>query len=230
MFFVGEKELWGVKKMPLEVIFEDNHQLVVNKPGGLLTQPSGTEQDSLEAMAKNWIKDRYQKPGNVFLEAIHRLDKPVSGVVLFARTSKALGRLQASMRDKRSHKLYLAVVEGVPSLHEAMLEHYLMHDDYQSRIVQQNEPNAKLARLHYRIIGQKGGQSILEVILDTGRYHQIRAQLSAIGHPILGDVKYGSRSPYLPGFIALHHYCLQVPHPITDEMQTFKAPLPPTWP
>lgn len=209
----------------LDVIYEDNHQLVVNKPAGLLTQPSGTAQDSLEAQAKLWIKQRYNKPGNVFLEAVHRIDKPVSGLVLFARTSKALSRLQEAMREKKSKKLYMAMVEGTFEEKEGILEHFLIHDDHQARVTT-SEKEGKLARLHYRVIKTEGNQTLLEIDLETGRYHQIRVQLSAIGHPILGDKRYGSTKPYHEGAIALHHYNLQIPHPITGALQNFTASLP----
>ncbi len=213
----------------LEIIFEDNHQLVVNKPTGLLTQPGGTEQDSLEERAKQWIKVNHQKPGNVYLHAAHRLDKPVSGIVLFARTSKALSRLNASMRDKRSQKQYLAMVEGNLSNDQNWLEHFLIHGDHQAHVAQASHPNAVLARLHYRVLKRQDNRTLLEVTLDTGRYHQIRVQLAAIGHPILGDARYGGRIPYHNGAIALHHHRLQIPHPITDELQTFIAPTPSAW-
>lgn len=207
----------------LEVIFEDNHQLVLNKPAGLLTQPSGTDQASLESQAKMWLKDKYQKSGNVFLEAVHRIDKPVSGIVLFAKTSKALSRLNESLRDKKSHKVYLALVEGTVKSDQGTLEHYLVHDDFQARVVSKKDPQAKLAILHYRVIERKDNQTRLEIVLETGRYHQIRVQLAAMGHPILGDKRYGSHVPFKNDAIALHHFRLQVPHPITGELQTFEA-------
>src|SRR5215204_526225 len=125
-------------------LFEDNHLLVLNKPAGLLTQPSGTEQESLEQQAKAWIKIVYHKPGQVFLEAVHRLDKPVSGIVVFGKTSKALSRLNASIRDKQTKKLYYAWVEKRLSLSEGVLEHYLIHDDFQAQIVSADHPQAKL--------------------------------------------------------------------------------------
>jgi 23S rRNA pseudouridine1911/1915/1917 synthase len=214
----------------IHIIYTDNHQLVVNKPAGLLTQPSGTDQDSLEAQAKQWIKEQTNKPGNIFLHAVHRLDKQVSGIVLFARTSKALTRLNDSMRSKHSHKHYLAAIEGTVSPSEGTLEHYLIHDHHHARVAQAQDPDAKLARLHYRVIKQQNNMTVVEIELETGRYHQIRAQLAAIGHPIIGDKKYGSRIDYAEDAIALHHYRLQVAHPITGTLQTFEAPLPAPWP
>lgn len=208
----------------MEIIFEDNHILVLNKPAGLLTQPSGTDQDSLEAQAKAWIKEKYQKPGNVFLEAVHRLDKPVSGIVIFAKTSKALSRLNLSIRQKDAEKEYLAIVEGCPSEPEGVLEHYLIHDDFQARVAPKNHPEAKASRLHYSVVEKRGDTTLVAVKLETGRYHQIRAQLSAIGCPIVGDKKYGSHKPYeIPGAIALCHHRLRIPHPVTKEMMTFET-------
>lgn len=214
----------------LEILYEDNHQIVVNKPAGILTQPDDTGQDSLDELVKARIKRRDQKPGNVFLGVVHRIDKPVSGVVLLAKTSKALSRLNDSLRQKQANKLYRAVVEGNVTHSDGTLEHYLVHDDYKARISSPSDPAAKLCRLHYRVIHQQDGLAFLEVILETGRYHQIRAQLSAIGHPIIGDSKYGSRQRYKDNAIALHHARLQMPHPITAALQTFEAPLPPAWP
>lgn len=203
----------------IEIIFEDNHLLVVNKPAGLLTQPSGTEQDSLEAQAKAYIKEKYQKPGNVFLEAVHRLDKPVSGIVVFAKTSKALSRLNESLRSKQAKKIYHAWVEGIPKQKEATLEHYLVHDDFIATIVSKEHPEAKLARLSYKLLESKENSSLLEITLETGRYHQIRAQLAAIGHPIVGDAKYGSKTNRPE--IALTHVQLEIVHPVTGQLLIF---------
>lgn len=214
----------------LDIIYEDNHLLVVNKPAGLLTQPSGTAHDSLEAQAKEWIKLHYNKPGNVFLHAVHRLDKPVSGIVLFARTSKSLERMQAMMRNKESHKTYVAVVEGQFDFPQGTLENYLMHDEHHARVCHENEPNAKFARLHYRVRKEMDGLTEIEIDLETGRYHQIRVQLSEAGHPIIGDEKYGSRIDYIEGQIALHHIRLEIKHPTTGVLQRFEAPLPASWP
>lgn len=213
--------------MTLEVLYDDNQVLVVNKPAGLLTQPSGTEQDSLETQAKAWIKAKYNKPGAVFLHVLHRLDKPVSGVVLFARTSKALSRLNVFLREKKFAKTYLAVVEGQLPQQQGTLEHYLYHDEYQARVVQPTTPEAKLAHLHYRVVQKKGALTVVEIDLETGRYHQIRAQLSATGCPVVGDKKYGSRFPLESGVIALHHQRLEFTHPVSGQVIVCEAPLPP---
>lgn len=203
--------------MTLEVLFEDNHLLVVNKPAGLLTQPSGTNRDSLEDRAKAWIKDRYNKPGNVFLHAVHRLDLPVSGIVVFARTSKALSRLNEAMRQRETKKIYCALVEGTFPAAEGILEHTIIHDDFHAQI----HPQGKLARLKYRAMSTH-----VEIELETGRYHQIRLQLSAVGCPIVGDCRYGSTAPFQEGAIALHHHRMAFAHPVTGASLTLEAPIP----
>ena len=213
-------------KTPSIPIFEDNHLLVLNKPPGLLTQPSGTEQESLEQQAKAWIKAVYHKPGNVFLEAIHRLDKPVSGVVVFGKTSKALSRLNAAMRAKQTRKIYWAWVEGVILSEEETLEHVLLHDAFHAKVVPSDHPEGKVARLTYRVLERKEKGTLIEIELGTGRYHQIRLQLAAIGHPIWGDRKYGGKESYAFEAIALHHRSLQIPHPISQALMTFEASLP----
>lgn len=203
------------------VIFEDNHVLLVFKPAGMLTQPDETQALSLEAWAKNYIKTAYAKPGDVFLHAIHRLDKPVSGLVLFARTSKSLERLNASMRAKLIKKTYIAQIQGHPPHSQGTLEHFLYHSNHQSIVVGSQHPEGKLARLHYQVIETDGKMSVVEIELETGRYHQIRAQFSAIGCPIIGDEKYGSTFPFHRGSIALHHQRLSFPHPITKQILQF---------
>jgi 23S rRNA pseudouridine1911/1915/1917 synthase len=207
-------------------LFEDNHLLVLNKPAGLLTQPSGTEQESLEQQAKAWLKAVYHKRGNVFLEAIHRLDKPVSGVVVFGKTSKALSRLNASMRAKKSRKIYWAWVEGEISLNEGTLEHFLFHDEFHAKVVDADHPAGKMACLNFKVLKRKSGRTLLEIELSTGRYHQIRLQLTAVGHPIWGDHKYGAKQKYESGAIALHHQHLELPHPISQAWMTFEAAPP----
>jgi 23S rRNA pseudouridine1911/1915/1917 synthase len=210
----------------VEVIYEDNHLLVVNKPAGILTQPSGTDQISLEQMAKNWLKEKYSKPGNVFLEAVHRLDKPVSGIVVFGKTSKALSRLNAFIRLKDTKKIYIAGVEGIPKEKKGLLENYLIHDEFCAQIVSSTHPQGKLARLSFQIMETKENSSLLEIELETGRYHQIRVQLAGIGCPIWGDKRYGSHRNFNVDTIALHHASLWLPHPITHEILILTAPLP----
>jgi 23S rRNA pseudouridine1911/1915/1917 synthase len=207
----------------LEPIYEDNHLLVLNKPCGLLTQPSGTDQESLEQLAKDWIKIRDHKPGNVFLEAVHRLDRPVSGVVVFAKTSKALSRLNESSRNKKMRKLYWAWLEGNLPVEQGTLEHYLVHDDYYAKCVERNSPGAKLAQLNFKVLERKNGKTKVEIELLTGRYHQIRAQFSAIGFPIWGDGKYGGEESFGENAIALHHCRLELTHPVSQENLVLEA-------
>lgn len=207
----------------LTVIYHDNHLLVVDKPSGILTQPSGTDQINLEDMAKAFVKMHYKKEGAVFLHAIHRIDKPVSGVVLFARTSKALSRLQAAQRERKCVKRYLAIIEGTSLVPQATLEHYLMHDDYHATIVEANHPQGKKSRLHYTILKQENNFSYLQIELETGRYHQIRAQFSYIGCPLVGDTKYGAKTFLGINQIALHHQELQICHPTTKQMMNFTS-------
>jgi len=207
-------------------LFEDHHLLVLNKSAGLLTQPSGTEQDSLEQQAKEWIKTVYHKPRHVFLHAVHRLDKSVSGVVVFAKTSKALSRLNASMRAKQIRKTYWAWVEGVVLLDVGVCEHVLFHDDFRAKVVDVHHPQGKRADLSYKVLRRHLKGTLLEVELATGRYHQIRLQLATLGHPIWGDRKYGGKQQYASEAIALHHHSLQLLHPISHAWMVFEAPLP----
>lgn len=202
---------------PVEVLYEDNHLLFVNKPGGLLTQPSGTEQENLENILKQWMKERDKKKGNIFLEAVHRLDKQTSGIVVFAKTQKALSRLGEEMRAKNMKKTYLALTENSPPQSEGTLEHYLVHEHHRASVVLESFPEvfpeAKIAKLHYRIV-QKNQYVLWEIQLETGRYHQIRAQLAHIGCPIVGDLKYGSTKTLPNEQIALHHSQLELTHPV----------------
>lgn len=194
------------------ILYHDNHLLVVDKPADVATQPD------LAEMAKAWVKQKYHKPGAVFLHPVHRLDKPVSGLVLFARTSKALSRLQERMRERKIEKTYLAWVEGPLSPAEGRLVHYLEHGSFQAFV----SPKGKEAILDYRVIEKKGGKILVEIQLVTGRYHQIRAQFSKIGSPILGDEKYGSCHSWSHG-IALHHAKIHFTHPVTHELLTLES-------
>ena len=167
----------------MDILYADNHIVVVNKRAGLATESN--EQESLEKEGKIWIKERYNKPGSVFLHAAHRLDKPVSGIVILAKTTKALIRLQEAFRTKQTKKTYLALVEGTLSEPSGDLEDFLVHGDFCAHISTNLNPKAKRASLSYRTLGN----SLLEIMLHTGRYHQIRAQFSHRGHPILNDTR-----------------------------------------
>ncbi|NGX42205.1 MAG: Ribosomal large subunit pseudouridine synthase A [Chlamydiae bacterium] len=207
----------------MHIIYEDNHLFVVNKPSGFLTQPSGTDQENLQDAAKQWIRQKYHKKGNVFLEPVHRLDKAASGIVVFARTSKALSRLMGAIRNRQVKKTYHAWVEGMPPSQEGTLEHYLVHDNYKSRVVSKETSNAKQALLHYRILKREADRTLVEIDLETGRYHQIRSQFAEVGCPIVRDTKYGSRVSGKGQGICLHHFRMEIPHPISNKLLKFEG-------
>ena len=209
-------------KDPLEILYQDNHLFVVNKPANLLTQPTEQESDSLEKLSKEWIKENYDKKGNVYLHAIHRLDKPVSGLVLFARTSKALTRMNLFMRERKMRKIYHAIVRGNLKEDKGYFRDCIKHDEFKS--VEHVE--GKEAILHYSILERWGTYFLLEIELETGRYHQIRSQLGMRDIWILGDRKYGSSEVYFPGEIALHHYEMTILHPVNNEKMAMRAPYP----
>ncbi len=210
----------------IEILYADNHLLAVNKPSGIPTQPSQHHKDSLESRAKAWVKATANKPGNVFLHAVHRLDRPVSGVVLFARTSKALSRLNRAIRDHRTSKTYWAITEAVPPCKQNTLTHHLVHDSFHARVVAAETPGSRKAILTYRQLATHGSLALLEVELLTGRYHQIRVQLADIGCVIVGDRKYGSRIESDGSAIALHHRSLKMPHPVGGAVLEIEASLP----
>ena len=209
----------------IEIIFCDNHLLVTNKPCGLLTQPDDSGSDSLEVYAKQWVKKEYHKPGNVYLHAIHRLDKPVSGLVLFARTSKALSRLNEQSRNLEIQRVYTAEVEGILPLKEGRLDHYLIHGDHRAIIAKATDKEAKHARLTYQVKKYHSHSTLVSIELETGRYHQIRAQFSASGHPVIGDKRYGAKGGDGES-IHLHCSKLALEHPVTKEVLSFEAPAP----
>jgi 23S rRNA pseudouridine1911/1915/1917 synthase len=215
---------------PLEVLYEDNHLLAVNKPAGLPTMGTPGGNPTLLSVAKEYVKHRYNKPGNVYLGVMSRLDAPVTGVVLLARTSKAAARLTEQFRSHAVEKTYWAVVEGVLEPPAGSLVDWLGHDDRHRRmhIVGRTMPGAREARLSYKQLKLIGKNSWLEVQLETGRKHQIRLQLANCGHPIVGDRKYGSREPFAAG-IALHAHNLAVSHPTTGVRVEIQAPPPESW-
>ena len=211
----------------LSVIYEDNHILVVNKAAGLLVQGDQTGDESLVDIAKRYIKDKYQKPGNVFLGLVHRLDRPTTGVIVLARTSKALTRLNQQFKDRLTKKVYRAVVSGSPEP-KARLEHFLRKNSSQNKSFHypRNTLNTKHAILRYRYIEQLRSYHVLEIELETGRHHQIRVQLAAVGLHIKGDLKYGAKRPNQNGSIHLHAQSLALAHPTTKEEMKFIAPYP----
>ena len=217
----------------IQVLYEDNHLLAVVKPAGLLVQGDRSGDPTLLEAARAYLKDRYAKPGNVYIGLVHRLDRPVSGVVLFARTSKAAGRLAAQFRQREVDKSYLAIVAGHPPAGGAeVVAHLAARGDRQgvTRAGWEAFPGSRLARLVYTVVETSAGHALLAVKLLTGRRHQIRAQLGLLGHPVLGDVKYGAEAALPDRSIALHAQGLAVAHPVGGQPLTLAAPLPPTWP
>jgi 23S rRNA pseudouridine1911/1915/1917 synthase len=215
---------------PLEVLYEDNHLLALCKPAGLATMGTAASIPTLLAMAKEYVRGRYRKPGNVYLGVVSRLDAPVTGVVLLARTSKAARRLTDQFRSGTVEKTYWAIVEGSVKPAAGKCVDWVGKDERHRRmhIVGPALPGAQEARLSYRRIASLGLDSLLEVRLETGRKHQIRLQLSQRGYPILGDRKYGSRRRWPVG-IALHARRLVIGHPVRAVPLELEAPLPAAW-
>jgi 23S rRNA pseudouridine1911/1915/1917 synthase len=213
----------------LRVLYEDNHLLGVFKPGGVLTQGDRTGDETVLATAKRYIQQKYQKPGNVFLGLVHRIDRPVSGVLLLARTSKAASRLAKEFHGRRVEKTYLAVVVGLVTGGGELIS-YIERVRNRSRVVDKPSAAARKAVLKYRVLGSRRGLSLLEVVPATGRHHQIRVQLAGISHPIAGDLKYGAAEPLPDKTIALHAARLRVKHPTRDKVVTVEAPPPPSGP
>lgn len=214
----------------LHVLYEDNHLLVIDKPAGLPTMGVAAGKPSVLEAAREYIKRKYGKPGNVYLGVVSRLDAPVTGVLLIARTSKAAARLTEQFRARDVEKTYWAIVSGSPKPSAGELVDWLRKDERHRKmhIADQTAADAKQARLTYRVLSSKENLSLLEVQLDTGRKHQIRLQLAHHGHPVVGDRKYGSRVEFGAG-IALHARQLVLVHPVRRTPLEIVAPLPPPW-
>ena len=214
----------------MHILYEDNHLLAVLKPAGLATMGLAPGRPTLLELARQYIKRRYKKPGNVYLGVVSRLDVPVSGVVLFARTSKAARRLTEQFRTRAVEKSYWAIVEGRIEPPSGEFIDWMARDDrsHGARILSRPAPGAKEARLRYRRLKTLGDCSLVEIDLETGRKHQIRLQLAHRGHPVLGDRKYGSRREF-PAGIALHARRLVVTHPVQGQPVELIAPVPPAW-
>lgn len=211
------------------VLHEDNHLLVVNKPAGMLTQSDRSGEESLLDLCREYIRMKYEKKGNVFLGMVHRLDRPVCGVVVFARTSKAASRLSAQFRSGEADKRYHAVLDGRLE-GTGDLVHYLVRRGTVTRALAEPEPGARESRLRYAVLAAERTATLVDIILLTGRKHQIRAQLSSIGHPVLGDRKYGSSFSLGADCIALMCRSLTLKHPTREETLTFTAEEPDWWP
>lgn len=210
-----------------QILYEDNHLIAINKLPGQITQGDKTGDIPLAELVKAYLKERDNKPGNVFCGVIHRLDRPVSGVVLLAKTSKALSRMSVALHDRNFEKHYWAVVRNAPPQPTALLENWLLKNEERNKsyVFGAARSGAKLARLEYREVAvSDGGYHLLDVNLLTGRHHQIRCQLANIGCPIKGDLKYGAERSNPDGSISLHAYKLSFVHPVTHEQITITAP------
>ena len=212
----------------MTVVYEDNHIIVVNKTASEIVQADKTGDTPLSETVKQYLKEKYQKPGNVFLGVTHRLDRPVSGLVIFAKTSKALTRLNEMFRAGEVKKTYWAVVKNAPKESEGELVHFLVRNEKQNKSYAYDKevPSSKKAVLDYRLIGRSENYYLLEVDLKTGRHHQIRCQLAKMGCPIKGDLKYGSPRSNPDGSICLHARRVRFVHPVSKELIELKAPLP----
>ena len=212
----------------MTVVYEDNHIIVVNKTASEIVQADTTGDTPLSETVKQYLKEKYQKPGNVFIGVTHRLDRPVSGLVIFAKTSKALTRLNEMFRTSEVKKTYWAVVKNAPKEPEGELVHYLARNEKQNKSFAYDKevPNSKKAILNYRLIGHSENYYLLEVDLKTGRHHQIRCQLAKMGCPIKGDLKYGAPRSNPDGSICLHARKVRFIHPVSKELIELEAPLP----
>ena len=215
-------------KNNLQVIHEDNHLIVVNKRVGDIVQGDKTGDKPLSDVVKEYIKEKYNKPGEVFLGVVHRLDRPTTGIVVFARTSKALSRMNELFSNRETQKTYWAVVKNKPVKSQDKLVHYIKRNEKNntSKAHLKEVPDSKLASLEYKIIKELTNYTALEIELHTGRHHQIRAQLAAIGSPIKGDLKYGFDRSNPDGGIHLHARKLSFTHPVSKEAITIIAPTP----
>ncbi|SFS99757.1 23S rRNA pseudouridine1911/1915/1917 synthase [Zhouia amylolytica] len=220
-------------KKNLQVLFEDNHIVVINKRAGDIVQGDKTGDTPLSDIVKDYLKEKYNKPGNVYLGVVHRLDRPTTGIVLFARTSKALPRLNKLFASKEASKTYWALVKNKPPHTQDTLTHWMVRNSKQNKsYAHLNEvPDSKKAVLHYKVIKELDNYYLLEIDLETGRHHQIRSQLSAIGCPIKGDLKYGFNRSNPDASIHLHARKLSFVHPVKKEPVSIIAPLPndPLW-
>ncbi len=212
----------------LAVLFEDNHLIAINKQSGTLVQGDETGDEPLSETVKKFIKEKYGKPGAVFLGVVHRIDRPVSGVVVFARTSKSLERMNALFKNRETKKTYWALVGNKPAKAEDTLVHWLVKDEKKNKTTayKREHPEGSRSELSYKIMGNQAGHYLLEVNPITGRPHQIRVQLASMGCPIVGDLKYGFKEPNPDASICLHARELSFVHPVKNEPVTITAPLP----
>ena len=214
----------------VKILYEDNHIIVAVKPSGVLSQSDGCNAPDMLTILKAYIKEKYQKPGEVYLGLVHRLDRPVSGVMVFARTSKAASRLSEQIRQRKVDKIYRCVVSGMLE-GEGRLENFIWKDEAKNIVTVSDtaKPGFKACYLDYRAVSSKDGMTLAEVKLGTGRSHQIRAQMAHAGHPLIGDQKYGKKDERTKD-IALEAYKLSFEHPVKRELITFEAPIPSGYP
>lgn len=214
--------------MQQDILYEDNHLIIVNKHPGQIVQGDKTGDKPLVDILKDYIKERDAKPGNVFMGVVHRLDRPVGGVVIFAKTSKALARLNEMLRKGQIHKTYWALTRGTPPTPEGLLVNYIstVERNNKSYIEKKAGPNNKEARLEYRLLAKGDHYNLLQIKLLTGRKHQIRVQLSAVGCPIKGDLKYGDRRSNHDGSISLLARHIEFVHPVSHNLISVSAPVP----
>ena len=212
----------------MTIVYEDNHLIVVNKTASEIVQGDKTGDEPLSERLKSYLKVKYNKPGNVFIGVTHRLDRPVSGLVVFAKTSKALSRLNAMFQTKEVKKTYWAIVTAAPPQEEGELMHYLVRNEKQNKsyAYDRERPESKRAILHYRLLAHSECYWLLEVDLQTGRHHQIRCQLAKMGCPIKGDLKYGAPRSNPDASICLHARQIRFIHPVSKEIINLTAPLP----
>ena len=212
----------------MQVLYEDNHLIIVYKEAGEIVQADKSGDIPLSEIVKQWLKAKYNKPGNVFLGVVHRLDRPVSGLVIFAKTSKALTRLNNMFRNGEIHKTYWAIVTRPPFEPEATLTDWLVRNERQNKSYAYNHqvPTSKKSILHYKVINQTDHYTLLEVNLMTGRHHQIRSQLAAMGCPIKGDLKYGAQRSNPDGSISLLSRHMEFVHPVSKTLISLDSPLP----
>ena len=212
----------------MNVLYEDNHIIIVNKSSGEIVQGDKTGDTPLVETVRAYIKEKYNKPGNVFCGLTHRLDRPVSGVVIFAKTSKALERINNMLKNHEIKKTYWAIVKNPPKNNEGTLVNYLVRNEKQNKSYAYNteKTNSKRAELNYKVIGKSDNYTLLEVNLITGRHHQIRCQLAAMGCPIKGDLKYGFDRSNRDGSISLHARSVEFTHPVSKELIHVEAPTP----
>ncbi len=217
----------------LQVLYEDNHLLIVNKRAGDITQGDKTGDKPLNEVLKEYVKEKYNKPGNVFLGTVHRLDRPTSGIVMYAKTSKALERLNKMLREKSIQKTYWAIVKNNPQKKQETLTNFLVKNPKKNKSFAYDKEvkNSKKAILHYTVVKKLKNYTLLEIDLETGRHHQIRVQLSTIGCPIKGDLKYGFSRSNKDGSIHLHARKIKFTHPVSKETIAVVAPTPkdPIW-